>query len=410
MSGNIAGLASYNGTGTQGTAVVDSPEREGEIMSTIWNKNDTTRQLITGMALKEITPGGIVSNTLNNTTTTFTIGNDVDVIGEMFLYLSAKNKHSQDSYSNNFLFNLISKVEVLIGSQVWQTLSPGQLMASMQMRMEPTIYSSIFNETHIGTERYFNAVIPLFGMFTNTLSPFNSNFTDQRNNGYLMAAAPNQDMHIKVYWADGKGVYGNATDKLYDDTVYIEGCTMYCKQSTISNFEREQIRSMVLPKRVMMTQTVSQTVAINTSTDISHTFNVNCDPFNIYASALAIKLSKYILIDLLGSASKSSGCTIELFLNGSSYSGRISGEFLAWYGGLALNNLIGNEQIIMFPLANCINGSGIPLNRFDSIRVVIKIQSGTFNFPSDRTDTLSVTAIGESTILYSGGAASLNKY
>ena len=107
MSGNIAALASYNVTGTQGTAVVDSPEREGEIMSTIWNKNDTTRQLITGMALKEITPGGIVSEYLNNTVTTFTIGNDVDVIGEMFLYLSAKNKHVQSYQSNNFLFNLI---------------------------------------------------------------------------------------------------------------------------------------------------------------------------------------------------------------------------------------------------------------------------------------------------------------
>ena len=409
MSGNIAALASYNGTGTQGTAVVDSPEREGEIMSTIWNKNDTTRQLITGMALKEITPGGIVSEYLNNTVTTFTIGNDVDVIGEMFLYLSAKNKHVQSSQSNNFLFNLISKVEVLIGSQVWQTLSPGQLMASMQMSMEPTIYASIFNDTQISTEKYFNAVIPLLGMFTNTLSPFNSNFTDQRNNGYLMAAAPNQDMHIKVYWADGKGVYGDS-NKLYDDIVYVEGCTMYCKQSTISNFEREQIRSMVLPKRVMMTQTVSQTIAINTSTDISHTFNVNCDPLSIYASALAIKLSKYNLSHLSGTASKSSGCTVELFLNGSSYSGRISGEFLSLYGGLVLNNPIGNEQIIMFPLANCINGSGIPLNRFDSIRVVIKIQSATFNFSSDRADTLSVTAIGESTILYSGGAASLNKF
>jgi len=410
MSGNIAGLASYNGTGTQGTAVVDSPEREGEIMSIIWNKNDTTRQLITGTALREITPGGIVSNTLNNTVTTFTIGNDIDVIGEMFLYFSANNKHDQLEPSTNFLFNLISKVEVLIGSQVWQTLSPSQLMTSVQMSMEAPIYFSVFNETTIGTSRYFNGVIPLLGMFTNTLSPANSNFTDQRNNGYLMAAASNQDMHIKVYWADGKGVYGNPADRLYDDTVNIEGCTMYCKQSTISNFEREQIRSMVLPKRVMMTQTVSQTIAINTATDISHTFNVNCDPLNIFASALAISLNKYNLSNLLGTNTKSSGCTVELFLNGSSYSGRISGEFLSWYGGHILNNLIGNDDIIIFPLANSINGSGVPLNRFDSIRVVIKIQSATFNFSSDRTDTLSVVAIGESTILYSGGAASLNKF
>lgn len=408
MSGNIAGLASYNGTGTQGTAVVDSSEREGEIMSTIWNKNDTTRQLITGMALKEITPGGIISDTLNNTVTTFTIGNDVDVIGEMFLYFSAKNDSNYyQSPPGNFLFNLISKVEVLIGSQVWQTLSPSQLSASAVVA--GTEGYLVLNRTFVNGEYYFNGIIPLLGMFTNTLSPINSNFTDQRNNGYLMAAAPNQDMHIKVYWSNGKGVYNRTLPTVEDDIVYIYSCTMYCKQTTLCNFEREQIRSMVLPKRVMMTQTVSQTVAINTAPDTSHTFNVNCDQLSIYTSALAIKFNIYSLVDLKGTNLKSSGCTVELFLNGSSYSGRISGEFLSLYSGIVLNNSVLDGETIVFPFSN-INGSGVPLNRFDSIRVVIKIQSATFKNIGDPFTTLSVVAIGESTILYSGGTASLNKF
>ncbi len=411
MSGNIAGLASYNGTGTQGTAVVDSPEREGEIMSTIWNKNDTTRQLITGMALKEITPGGIVSDTLNNTTTTFTIGNDVDVIGEMFLQFSAKCSRSPlNGNANNFMYNLISKVEVLIGSQVWQTLSPNQLVSFICIS-DGGGGSAAYNLKTISGETFFNGNIPLFGMFTNTLASFFPNFVDQRNNGYLMAAAPNQDMHIKVYWANGKGVLGDPLIGTFDDTVSITRCTMYCKQSTLSNFEREQIRTMVLPKRVIMTQSVSQQVTLKKKADgdQNYTFNVNCDPLSIYASALCIRLSKIVLVNTTSSVGPSPGCTVELFLNGSSYSGPISGEFLVDYGGTLLN-ASGDDTTIVFPLANCINGSGVPLNRFDSIRVVIKLPKTQFANTSEIQDTLSVTAIGESTILYSGGAASLNKY
>tara|TARA_Y100001970_G_C14259677_1_gene878887 strand:- start:18320 stop:19582 length:1263 start_codon:yes stop_codon:yes gene_type:complete len=420
MSGNIAGLASYNGTGTQGTAVVDSPEKEGEIMSTIWNKNDTTRQLITGTALKEITPGGIVSDTLNDTVTTFTIGSDVDVIGEMFLQFSAKtnaNSTSSAFQSANFIFNLISKVEVLIGSQVWQTLSPSQLTSSSSVQDGGQGGASIYNIVTGGPGYFFNGTIPLLGMFTNTISPLNSNFIDQRNNGYLMAAAPNQDMHIKVYWANGIGIIRDNLAPLTFNAnarVTITSCTMYCKQSTISNFEREQIRSMVLPKRVNMTQSVSQQVTLKKSSDgeQNYTFNVNCDPLSIYASALCIRLSKEKLVrDSIIAATTEyvPGCTVELFLNGSSYSGPINGEFLAYYGGVLLGCYV-DDQTIIFPLANSINGSGVPLNRFDSIRVVIKLQKARFLNTIETQDSLSVTAIGESTILYSGGAASLNKF
>ena len=414
MSGNIAALASYNGTGTQGTAVVDSPEREGEIVSTIWNKNDTTRQLITGTAVKELTPGGIVSETLNNTVTTFTIGSDVDVIGEMYLHVYATSNEDFagiGNFSNVSGNGSVSKIEILIGSQVWQTLTGFSIFANQQVSNQTTAIESLFgggfaynSGNGAGPPYTYNYILPLDGAFVNTSSPTRSNFSDQVNNGYLMAAASNQDMHIKVYWGSGLDIWMNSSN--VPQLVSFKACKMFCRQTTLSNFEREKIRSMVLPKRVIMNQTTYQPVTLESGTR-NYNFSINCDSFNIFAGALAIDLSIQMLS--MNNVSGLSINTVELFLNGSSFSGPLTLEFLMNCGSF-LNISKAFNTVLLFPLSDNLYGSGVPLNRFDSIRLVIKLVGANFDLASDMPDKLNVTAIGQSTILYSGGAASLNKY
>jgi hypothetical protein len=410
MSGNIAGLASYNGTGTQGTAVVDSPEREGEIMSTIWNKNDTTRQLITGTAVKELTPQGIVSENLNNTVTTFTIGNDVDVIGEMYLQVYATstfNAGTTFNVSNLQFYSSISKVEILIGSQVWQTLTGFSMFVNSLLSPNAVPFYPSQAVILGGLGKTWTFILSLSGAFINTVSPINSNFSDQVNNGYLMAAASNQDMHIKVYWGNGSNIYFD--NNFNGLPVNLKSCKMFCKQTTLCNFEREKIRSMVLPKRVIMTQTISQPVTIKSGIS-SYNFNINCDSFNIFASVLAIDLSMQSIVGLQDNGLSIN--TVELFLNGSSFSGPFTIELLqSPVFTTALNIYKSDTQtVLFFPLSNSLYGSGVPLNRFDNIRIVIKLTDFDFSYIQEKHDTLNVTAIGQSTVLYSGGAASLNKY
>lgn len=410
MSGNIATLASYNATGTQGSAVVDSPEKQGEIISTIWNRNDTTRQLITGTALKEITPAGVVSTELNGSTTIFTIGGDVDIIGDMYLHIAAEARFMPDPphASNNGFYNSISKIQVLIGSQVWQTITPAQLNANLifqstSMR-KGTVDLLNYDSTLAPPSTTWNMALPLIGMFTNTVTPINSNFIDQINNGYLMAAASNQEMHIKVFWSDGNNIIG-ATENAFDTRVTLKSCRLYCKQSMLSNFERQQIQTMVLPKRVIMSQTVNQNVTLKAGIN-DYTFNINCDPFNIFASAIVVDLNNYKLSE----ACRGSLGSIELLLNGSSFSGTLVPEILSIYGGHLLNSITERPGLVI-PLSNSLYGSGVPLNRFDSIRIRLVLPSAFFHEgASDNQDILSATAIGQSTVIYSGGSASINKF
>jgi len=320
---------------------------------------------------------------------------------------------TDDSMANIVQFMSISKIEILIGSQVWQTLT-GFSMYSNHVLSNQSFILEYMTTTNINTGNGtasgatpINYIIPLSGAFVNTVSPINSNFSDQVNNGYLMAAASNQDMHVKVYWGNGVGFYyGGKNGDLFK--VDVKSCKMFCKQTTLSNFEREKIRSMVLPKRVIMTQSISQPVTLKPN-DNNYNFNINCDSFNIFTSALAIDLS---IFQLINNSDNPLGInTVELFLNGSSFSGPLTVEFLGSCSALSSLNIFKSPQsIVIFPLSNNLYGSGVPLNRFDSIRLVIKLVAINWGLNSNTLDTLNVTALGQSTILYSGGAASLNKY
>ena len=241
-----------------------------------------------------------------------------------------------------------------------------------------------------------------------------------------MAAAPNQDMHIKIYWSNADNIYNLiGSVSAGQDPVNITGCRCYCRQTTLSNFEREQVQKMVIPKRVCMTQTCSQAITLSGDAK-TYTFSINCDSLNTFTSALAIgfrfnditartyadhsKLHKY-------------DGTIELFLNGSSFSGPMSTILLSSLGqNMVHSNTDYNRwsHWCIFPLVNNLYGSGVPLNRFDNIRIIVKIPevryrfSPAFPYPSRpdvyKNDFLDVVSIGESTVLYSGGAASINKF
>jgi hypothetical protein len=86
--------------------------------------------------------------------------------------------------------------------------------------------------------------------------------------------------------------------------------------------------------------------------------------------------------------------------------------------GLYVNNFNARTDphtrtiLYVFPLANkAFSGSGVPLNRFDNIRLSLKIYS-----PLQDTNIravikkVSATCVGETTALYKQGAASISMY
>jgi hypothetical protein len=245
------------------------------------------------------------------------------------------------------------------------------------------------------------------------MAPELQGFTDNCENGYLMAAAPHQSVKIKIYFTDDLTkvfVAGPGVPIPSSTEVSIQPGKLFGRCMIMCNEEREQMKSQPagIPKRLKMTQNVnkSQTQGLDAN------YSLDLDHFSLYSSHLVIVVTG------------DPGCgldTAELKLNSSSFSGTIDGQLLdgitASSMGLVSNALdnpvdnnvrdsdMSNKALYVFPLASrAYGGSSVPLNRFDNIRLVL-------NFSKDAiVRTVNVTCVGETTSLFKGGAASLAMY
>jgi len=198
---------------------------------------------------------------------------------------------------------------------------------------------------------------------------------------------------------------------------------LFGKQIMLCKEERDQIRGVPngLPYRVKITQSIRAELPTTTEKTI------DLDSFSLYASHLIIS----------GDWTTANIISAELKLNSSSFSGDIPAlllrndmaESLHIYSGRTLVNSHVqrgdyNENLgrferapLVFPLAStAFSGSSVPLNRFDSIRLILKFNAiptgvaSTSRPPELTTFGITVTCVGETTVLYKGGAATLAMY
>jgi len=459
MSGAVAAHAAYNGSGTQGLAVTNKiHDDDGDVMSVFWNKNDTTRQLLFGSSVIEIPSSG-ASTVDFGQSRLFTVNNDIDCLGDMYLEITGALPTYTVSVSNISpitqtpkafaLQTFINRIEIQVGTQIWQTIENSDLRVVNSTEMTSDFFtetSSLTTPSATGSSETAWVVIP---SLTKTLGPRFSKFTNQTEDGYPMAAAPHQSVKIKVYFRDdfptslhtavpvGIGV---ATDVTTQEDVPIQynitavtlplavgaeilktpanaaltSCKLYAKQQIMCNEEREQMKAMPmgLPKRLKMTQN-SYTSDLGSSAIKT----IELDHFSLYASHLIISGNAGVGVKLT---------SVELKLNSSSFSGQLPGVLLDSctsdslglysnkyiYGDGTSPSVIKVEEFgigtYVFPLAaTAFGGSCVPLNRFDSIRLTL-----TFTSPpaSGSSTFVNVTCVGETTALFKGGAASLAMY
>jgi hypothetical protein len=239
MSGAVAAHAAYNGSGTQGLAVTNKiQDQEGDVMSVFWNKNDTTRQLLHGSTLLEVPASGNNGNTNFGGTKIFTINNDIDCLGEIYVHtvLDINVKDFVDDLEGSDIFadldadngiaatavssitslklkpgaldNIIERIEFQVGTQIWQTLEKDDVRvlyntelseAAFQTaarRAAPSVAPGTAFTTSLPVE--FTFIIP---SLTKTLAPQLENFSNISESGYPLAAAPHQSIKIKLYFA-----------------------------------------------------------------------------------------------------------------------------------------------------------------------------------------------------------------
>ena len=541
MSGAVAAHAAYNGSGTQGLAVTNKINDTGDVMSIFWTKNDTTRQLLHGSSIVEIVSSGNSGPTnAYGSSKIFTVNNDVDVLGDLFLEMTlgitltdassapAQQRVLMDyELDNNFQYKIIDRVEYMVGTQIWHTITGNDIkvltqtlkaescsdLLSRQISCERFLIgdedsthhsadaSSLAQAPVSGVTEDIRTVIWLPALSADLSAPLKK-FYSITENGYLMAAAPQQSVKIKVTFS-GSGTdvisgkflnttYGGggtfrsfaypAQSSVVSGTTDVSGSVfdlpnatnttttvpnpgaaedyypfkrvvlgytaaaasalttagavaaitstvavtigrtrLFGKQIMLCKEERDQIRSVPsgLPYRIKMSQSIR--AELPTSTEKM----IDLDSFSLYASHLIIS----------GDWTSASIISAELKLNSSSFSGSIpalilkndTAESLHIYSGRTLVNPhvqrgkylqnLGRfeRNSLIFPLASsAFSGSSVPLNRFDSIRLYLKFSATpaatTNRVPHLTTYGITVTCVGETTVLYKGGAATLAMY
>jgi hypothetical protein len=533
MSGAVAAHAAYNGAGTQGLAVTNKINDTGDVMSVFWTKHDTTRQLLHGSSIVEVVSSGSsgVTNSYGSSRI-FTVNNDVDVLGDLFLEMTLAVKFTRDAsvttdvasrklldyqFDQNFQYKLIDRVEFMVGTQIWHTITGNDIkVITKTIKAEScddilskpiTPNRFIINDSDnsplqadassnspisSGSSEDVKVVLWLPALSADISAPLRK-FYNITENGYLMAAAPQQSVKIKVTFASGtvsatlkeSGSNQTATSATTTDSgtlnTYTEGSSnpvtlgngaltatgsvfdlpldtsidddedkiypfrrvvlchsaagtavkgthavgvdigrvrLFAKQIMLCKEERDQIRSVPngLPYRIKM----SQSIRADLPTGLEKT--IDLDSFSLYASHLIIS----------GDWSHADITHAELKLNSSSFSGNIPSlilrndmaESLHLYSGrtlvnstiirgLYMENLGRFEKShLVFPLAStAFSGSSVPLNRFDSIRLTLKFdRKPEYQNLSLTTMGITVTCVGETTILYKGGAATLAMY
>ena len=536
MSGAVAAHAAYNGAGTQGLAVTNKLNDAGDITSVFWNKNDTTRQLLHGSSYVEVVSSGS-SGRVNNfgSSRIFTVNNDIDFLSDIYLdinfsvdisggasVLSQRLRLFDFEMVPSFSYQIIDRVEFMVGTQIWHTLT-GDDIKVLNYTSRPN--SALIEGAHsLGSQRFhhgthvqglgvpvdtdFSANLPTVAnglsetvrtvvwipALCSNIGNSIKTFSNVKENGYLMAAAPQQSVKIKLIFKnnttperldvsfptpggtttptpnnityptltqsdragtiDPSGLFFYGTGGKYPFKTVIadfsnadaiaSGSTsnfslrttissvrMFAKQIMLCKEERDQIRNIPngIPYRIKMSQSVRSQLPTS-GTEIT----IDLDSFSLYASHLLI------------SVDMSRNCIVrdmELKLNSSSFSGTLPASMLinnmSEHLGIytpptivsshfnhidKIHYLTGSEEagifngelpMMVFPLAStAFSGSAVPLNRFDSIRLTIRftgtpdsIASSSF---SGRTSGITVTCVGETTVLYKGGAATLAMY
>lgn len=360
------------------------------------------------------------------------------------------------------LQSLIESVKIQVGSQTWQTIEKEDLRVVNSTELGPDAFgeSSVMS-TPPSNGTSANTTWLVIPSLTKTLGPAFGKFSNHTEDGYPMVIAPSQQVKVEVIFVEafpttltyttsdgtttvddanvstnliikenvpytarvnGKGSGGNgaATGNFAVQSAAgsITGCKLYAKQQIMCNTERTDFMSDAqgdgIPKRLKMTQN-----AYTTDLGSSDEKTIELDHFSLYTSHLIISGD-------LGEGVKLASA--ELKLNSSSFSGRLPGALLDYATadslGLFANKYIYQTGTIasspaleveefgmgtyVFPLAStAYSGSSVPLNRFDSIRLVLKFTSKPL---STLSTFVNVTCVGETTALFKGGAASLAMY
>ena len=435
MSGSIAAIAAYDGTGTQGYGTTD--KNLPGVKSVFWNENDTDKYYVNGSSFSEVSSNKGKITTPE--TIVFTFDNDIDAINDLVLNIGATDITKNTDGASPigilppwFMAGFIERIEICIGNQILTSIPTIQIIDLIVSDKNLNFSYVQIGDYHALADYNYG------GIFTNIRLPIFNLINEKTNCSYLMACANNQTLQVKVYpqflttndyianflqrtGAGNTGWY----PKIGSNNEFT--FSLYANKYSMVNAERNMLRNQVIPKRTNITQTstISNPTLISGYPNFSEVvpITINCDHFNINADKIRIVTAggQNILFN------------IELFLNSTSYCGPILSSIKDTNRGMAYNNYIVDTlgakgalgglpigltyshigEISLAKNANklCTDQNYVPLSKYDSIRVVLTpLTDATDSVYPTTLQYLTVIVEGKCTALYQNGAVTFNNY
>ena len=269
MSGAVAAHAAYNGSGTQGLSVTNTAVTKAatattaavlssEVESAYYNKNDITKHTLHGSSLIEVQSSG--ASTLGfGSERIFTVNNDIDCLGEMYLQIGADfPTYGVDVTTSGLsttavtvatgaaaqseadatgtavkilavpapfsMYDLIERVDIEVGNQIWQTLEREDIRVVNSTELDPSAFAesaaltspNLNGRGNVTRAQLFDdsdtsdvnkpvtgamAWIVIPG-FTKTIAPKLPKYSQQAQDGYPMAAAAFNTFKVRVKFRD----------------------------------------------------------------------------------------------------------------------------------------------------------------------------------------------------------------
>ena len=422
MSGSIAAIAAYDGTGTQGYGTTD--KNLPGVKSVFWNEKDNDKYYVNGCSFSEVSSnkGEITSPE----TIVFTFDNDSDAINDLTLVIERTGplQAGNDTVYHNMLY-FIDRIEACVGNQVICTISTVQLIKDFLNGGGGGVFNEFADEVDAAGRRGYQKSSKVTTTGQTAAQRINLNIfrmlsNNDMDSSYLMSCANNQTLQIKVYpknltQAEYNAYVDSVTNTTHDITMTNPKFrfSLYANKYSMTNAERDFLRNQVVAKRTNITQfsELTSTAKPSGTLKAGSSITINCDHFSLYASSLSIVGLCHQTTQSMG------GFDVELYLNSTSFSGIIPYSIADHTPALRSPNPKHVEFFnYLIPISKNAHMTGtdqsyLPFSKYDSIRVILTAKKDiTVNSFDDFFNTLTVVAEGKCTALYQDGAVVFNNY
>ena len=446
----------YKDTGIQSVNTTLTPIEDENVVSQFLSQNSRvylngSNDVVLQQNVTDIAADHSITNMPNNLT--FRIPNDGDAISKV-LFSYSVNVESTSTSPSNFLskafgLELIKNVEVRVGNQLWQTLTPEDILARMGTEDDYDtkfeIYDSItsvrgpsatpllmynINPVHFLTAGKYN--------ISGTIDLKIFSGSGDKLNTYLQVGAPNNDMLVKIYL--NSIIAANSFTDISSATNF--ETSLIVKRHLLTDTEKIYVKDNVINSLIHTSQNVSKvlkwgTLPSDDGTEFNFTIDISDITINTSHLLIGISTSPYgrhgstVGINPgLGTnyrqvyqpnpiaANSNAGpgiydCLshIELFINGSSVTGKLPSSYLL-YGAKKMLGLTAGYDLPYYcvPLASTKFGvDSLVMSKLSSKKLVLSTNKTLFGggAQDDNYKILAnITGVGTNVVSYAGGNCS----